>query len=125
MLSIHSGILQKHQTGIFTVLHVNELSLPLHFSFSLGNADIFPFSKHSIKCCLIFVTSYIILVLKESRAKQNYHIRNCKTPTINFFQRSRSALIPHQTHQLFFLFLGLHIHTYMHFCSQNMITGCG
>ena len=44
--------------------------LPLLFSFSLGNADIFPFSKHSIKCCLIFDTSYIILGLKESGEKQ-------------------------------------------------------
>ena len=52
-------------------LQMNELSLPLLFSFSLGNADIFPFSKHSIKCCLIFDTSYIILGLKESGEKQN------------------------------------------------------
>ena len=40
---MHSGILQKHHTGILTTLQVNELSLHLPLTFSLGNCHMFPF----------------------------------------------------------------------------------
>ena len=52
ILSVHSGILQKHHIGIVTTLQVNELSLHLPLTFSLGNYDVFPLSRHSIKCSL-------------------------------------------------------------------------
>ena len=67
ILSMHSGI----HIGILKTLHVTESSLHLPLTDSLGNGVMFPLSRHSIKCSLIFDVEYVTRVLKQSGLKQN------------------------------------------------------